>query len=490
MNKYDVIVIGSGLAGLNFALRAEEKSNSVLVVTKGKIADSNTYYAQGGIAAVQSDTDNFHKHVRDTLTAGRFHNNKRAVEFLVQHGPAAIERLRELGVHFNQAGGQNMLTREGGHSERRIAFVNDYTGKAIENALVSDVKRDKRITILENTFAAELLVKGKKCYGVRILKGGIFENIFGKIVAIATGGIGQIYENTTNPEIATGDGIAVAARAGCEMKDLEFIQFHPTALKLKGKPTFMISEAVRGEGAYLVNKKGARFMQKVHPLAELAPRDVVAKAIFEEEKKGPVFLDLRHKKGAEIKKRFPGIFAKLKSFGLDLAKDLIPISPAAHYLCGGINVDLNGKTNIANLYAFGETACTGVHGANRLASNSLLEAVVFSEQVPEIKTTKSSIAPKFETLKLTNPSALEQRKIAKLKEELRSTMWKCVGISRSRKSLTLATKTLTKITKTVAKMPTNDQQTLELKNLATASLLIAKAALKRKQSLGCHIRVD
>lgn len=492
MKTFDVIVIGSGIAGLNFALRAAEQKKRVLVITKKHAAQASTNFAQGGIAAVLSKLDNEKKHIRDTLVAGAFHNNKRAVTYMVRHGPAAIARLVALGVPFATQEGKLLLTREGGHSERRIAFVSDFTGQAIEKVLISKVRKNPFITLFEHTFAADLLVKKKTCFGVRILRNRRFENVLAKITVLATGGAGQLFENTTNPEIATGDGLALGFRAGCRFRDLEFVQFHPTALQLKGKPHFLISEAVRGEGASLRNAQGERFMKKYHRLAELAPRDRVSQAIFEEEKKGPVFLDFRHKNPEFIKTRFPQIYQKLRSYGLDMAKNLIPISPAAHYLCGGISVNLKGETGIKNLYAFGEVAGTGVQGANRLASNSLLEALVFSDRIIELqkraknfqKTSRFPL-PHFLPLKRE-----EKKMIKKLRVALKKTMWRNVGIVRSKRSVEQARTDLETMKASLHPMQSNEKELLELRNMVLASLLITKAAAARKKSLGCHFLLN
>jgi L-aspartate oxidase len=486
MKPWDIIVIGSGISGLNFALRAAEKSARVLVITKKKVAQSSTNFAQGGIAAVLSKLDDFKKHVHDTLVAGCFHNNRRAVEYMVRHGPLAIARLVELGVPFATHHGELLLTREGGHGERRIAFVSDYTGQAIEKVLVEKVRKNPHITILEHTFAVDLLVKNRMCYGVQILQGDKFKNIFGNMIILATGGIGQLYENTTNPSIATGADLAMAARADCKFRDLEFVQFHPTAFSLAGKCRFLISEAVRGEGAYLRNSRGERFMKKIHKLAELAPRDIVSRAIFEEEKKGPVSLDFRHKHQKEIGTRFPQIYQKLKSYGLNMARDLIPISPAAHYLCGGIRVNLRGETGIKNLFAFGEVAGTGVHGANRLASNSLLEALVFSDRILKNPHQKNRKPPAFPIAKLQKLSVEERRVVTTLRRKLRRVMWEKVGMVRSKNSLTEALREINALAQKLRKISLYAQESLELNNMLTAAKLITKAALKREKNLGCH----
>lgn len=485
---FDVVVIGSGISGLNFALRAAEKGERVLVITKKRVAETGTNFAQGGIASVLSKVDDFKTHVRDTLVAGCSHNNKRAVEYMVRHGPAAIERLIELGVPFATLNGKLLLAREGGHSARRIAFVSDYTGQAIERVLVRKIRKNPRITLLEHTFASELLLKNRVCHGVQILRGKKFENIFSEMTVLATGGVGQLFAHTTNPSISTGDGLAMASRAGCVFRDLEFVQFHPTAFYRKGDPPFLISEAVRGEGAYLRNAQGERFMKKIHRLAELAPRDIVSRAIFEEGKKGPVFLDIRRKNRKELETRFPQIYQKLKSYGLDMAKDLIPVSPAAHYLCGGIAVNLRGETGIKNLYAFGEVTGTGVHGANRLASNSLLEALVFSDRILRVKKMKPKIPLNFLKPKWRSLTTHEKRLCAAIRKTLQKTMWEYVGIVRAKKLLTKAISILESLEKETPKK--TNQEVLELNNIIAAATLITKAALARRKSLGCHFRND
>lgn len=491
-HEFDILVIGSGIAGLNFALRAAEQKKRVLVITKKKVAEAGTNYAQGGIAAVLSQIDNYKKHVKDTLAAGSFHNDKKAVEFMVKHGPAAIYRLIELGVPFATQNGELMLTREGGHSERRIAFVSDYTGQAIEKTLVTNVKKNKFITLWENTFASDLIVKNQKCLGVYAIKNDAYHTILAQNTIIATGGVGQLFENTTNPAISTGDGLAMAYRAGCNFRDMEFIQFHPTALSIKGRPRFLISEAVRGEGALLLNSKRQRFMHKYHKLAELAPRDIVSQAIFEEEKNGQVYLDIRSKTRTYLKTRFPKIYDTLKKYGIDMARDLVPISPAAHYLCGGIKVNLKGETGIKNLYAFGEVSGTGVHGANRLASNSLLEALVFSERILDFlkspQYSKSSGELPFP--KFIKSMSLERRAVTNLRKSLKRIMWNYVGIVRTSDELKKAQKILEEIKQEVGGLKSNDQYTKEIINMVTVGLLITKAALKRKESLGCHFRKD
>ncbi|MFH1284937.1 MAG: L-aspartate oxidase [Candidatus Peregrinibacteria bacterium] len=481
------LIIGSGISGLNFALHAAKKGK-VILVTKKKIIDSNTNYAQGGIAAVLDKTDNIEKHIKDTLEAGDYHNNKKAVRFMVENSKEAIFRLIDLGVEFEKEKGALKLTREGGHHMRRIAYVGDHTGQEIEKILVKRVKEHLNIEILENAFALNLITKGKTCYGAQIIRKNKIDNIFADQTILATGGLGQIFSNTTNPAIATGDGIAMAVKAGCKTKDLEFIQFHPSALAKKTSPRFLISETVRGEGAKLINSKGKRFMTDRHPLKELAPRSIVAKEIFEELKSGPVYLDISHKSRDFLKKRFPKIYAKLKSYGIDMEKDKIPITPAAHYLCGGLITDLSGRTNIKNLFAFGETTCTGVHGANRLASNSLLEALVFSNQiVKKLKPQKKLKVLTIDLPNLSRPDSKETSLAKTLRREIQNLMWTHAGIIRNRKKLEKeAIPKLKKILQELSQIPTTNKDIAETRNLAQVSLLILKSAYKRRKTLGCH----
>lgn len=490
------LIIGSGISGLNFALNAAKKGK-VLIVTKKKIVDSNTNFAQGGIAAVLEKTDKVSQHVKDTLEAGAHHNDKKAVKFMVKNSTSAIYKLIELGVEFEKENNKLKLTKEGGHNHRRIAYVGDYTGQAIEKVLIKRVKENKNIEILEDSFALKLIIKNKTCYGAQIIHKNKIENIFANQTILATGGLGQLFKSTTNPLIATGDGIAMAVDAGCKTKDLEFIQFHPTALDTNISPKFLISETVRGEGGKLINSKGIRFMDKIHPLKELAPRDIVAREIYKEmgkNKTNKIYIDITHKSEEYLKKRFPQIFAKLKKYGCNMAKYLIPITPAAHYECGGIKTDLNGRTNIKNLFAFGEVTCTGVHGANRLASNSLLEALVFSNQI--IKKLKIEPIPKNLKIKIPRLESQNSKntKLAKsLKSEIKKIMWKYAGIVRDR---TLIKKEgipeIKKIIKILDKQNFNtveektNQEIAEASNMAVTGLLILQAAYKRKKSLGCH----
>lgn len=499
----DFLVIGSGISGLNFALNAAQKGK-VIIVTKKKIIDAGTNYAQGGIAAVLDKTDNIENHVKDTLEAGSYHNNKKAVIFMVKNSSRAIHKLIELGVQFEKSNNRLKLTKEGGHHKHRIAYVGDYTGKEVETVLVKRVKENKNITVFEDTFALKLLVKTKICYGAQVIKKSkktakeSIENIFAAKTILATGGIGQLFKYTTNPEISTGDGVALGIEAGCKTKDLEFIQFHPTALDKKLSPLFLMSETLRGEGAILVNNKGEKFMVKVHPLKDLAPRDIVAREIYKQLENGPVYLDITHKKDEFLRKRFPQIHKKLQEIGIDMSKDLIPVTPAAHYTCGGIVTDLHGQTGVKNLFAFGEVTCTGVHGANRLASNSLLEALVFSNQIIKnlTETSKAStvksitgdaFTAKGENHEIKKLSQKEKAKLKKIEQEIKTLMWEYAGIIRNCEKITKeGIPKMQKIANRLKKTPLINQEIAQTRNMTKVGMMILKAGAKRKKSLGCH----
>ena len=493
MEHPDFIIIGSGIAGLNFALNVAEFGR-VLVITKKSTVQSSTNRAQGGIAAVLDKADDFEAHVKDTIVAGANHNDRGAVEFMVKNGPAAIRRLIEFGVEFAHHDGEIVLTREGGHGARRIAFVGDYTGKEIESALVKNVSAHPNIEIWEHATAIDLLVDKGSCRGVRIMQGSQIENLYAGAVIIATGGVGQLYTHTTNPRISTGDGLAMGIRAGITTQDLEFIQFHPTGLAIPRKKSFLLSEALRGEGAYLVNENGERFMKAIHDMAELAPRDIVARAIYKQLQKSKVYLDMRHLDATHTRTRFPKIYSTLKSHGLDITGDLIPIAPAAHYICGGLKVDKKGRTCIKNVYAFGEVTHTGVHGANRLASNSLLEALVYSNQIAqELSMCTLSQKIKKNTRQHTptykGNSQEENKFIAQKKHQLKKIMWKYVGIIRTPQKLQTALKKITKLTQQINdRFPQNitNEKISEIRNMLTCAEAITNAALTRTKSLGTH----
>ena len=387
------IVVGGGITGLRAALTLA-KVGDVTLITKEGASESNTHYAQGGIAVAMGGAEDVELHGQDTIQAGDGLVFEKAARLLVEEGPARIEELLAWGTHFDReknGAGELMRTREGAHSLPRILHANgDATGREIGRALLERVAQEPRIHLHERVTMRDLVVRDGRVIGVEALDDHNQPLTFlGSGVLLASGGAGQVYSDTTNPAVATGDGIAVAYRAGAEVSDMEFYQFHPTALSVPGAPRFLLSEALRGEGALLRNHRGERFMDRYHPMAELAPRDVVARAIMREgidERSGealPVYLDMRHVTGKDLRARFPGISARLDEYGFDLSRDLIPIRPAAHYLMGGVRTDLYGRTNVPGLFAAGEVACTGVHGANRLASNSLLEGLVFGQRAAE-----------------------------------------------------------------------------------------------------------
>ena len=468
-----IVVIGSGISGLNFALKVASRGLKVVVLTKKETAESGTNYAQGGIAAVLDQYDSFESHIEDTLKAGSYHNNREAVELVVKEGPKAVADLIEYGVNFQTFEGRLALTREGGHSAHRIAFVGDYTGRDIERALVENVRKNPNINVSEHTEALDLSVSANGSVdGVWYELSGKVEFLASSAVVLATGGIGQLYKYTTNPSISTGDGISMALRAGAVVRDMEFVQFHPTAFFGLGR-SFLISEAVRGEGSYLIDEAGERFVD------ELAPRDLVAQAIFEKSQKGEVFLDCRHLHG--LKLRFPTIYEELLQAGLSMEKDLIPIAPAAHYLCGGIETDLNGFSSVLGLYAFGECAYTGVHGANRLASNSLLEALVIS----------SRLAKKIVSLESHGTDVFEKMhpKFNKIKiADLKEIMWAKVGIVRNEKDLKKAVNWIEKeLSQVVWTTKFSGTENYNYLNMLQLGREIAKAAINRKQSLGSHL---
>ncbi|PIZ95103.1 MAG: L-aspartate oxidase [Candidatus Magasanikbacteria bacterium CG_4_10_14_0_2_um_filter_37_12] len=497
----DFLVIGSGIAGLNFALQVS-KYGTVAIVTKKELMESNSNYAQGGIAAVLDKHDSFKSHIKDTLTTGCFINDKKAVEVLVKNAPKQIEHLINVGVGFSRENGKLCLTKEGGHSERRIAYVNDATGKEIERALLHQIRHHKNISTFESHIAFDLLIKNKKCIGALVFdteKNEILQ-FSAKATIIATGGAGQVYSRNCNPKIATGDGVAMAASIGAKIRDMEFIQFHPTALALKNKPAFLISETVRGEDGILKNKNGKEFMDKYHKLHNLAPRDIVSRAIFAEMKKNQtnhVFLDIRHKGSAYIKKRFPYIFEKLWWFGIKMDKNMIPVAPAVHYICGGIHTDTNGETNIPGLYAFGEVAHTGVHGANRLASNSLLECLVFSDRA--IRSVAKYIENELQlptytphTHKVVKPTTVIFNQIKNKKRSIQKMMWNNVGIVREEKKMKKTLKKLLNLEIEIEKIFNKgiSAPIIELRNINRVAILITKAALERKESIGCHYRLS
>ena len=479
-----LLVVGSGVAGLHTAWRASEHDD-VVVLTKRSLFDSATAYAQGGIAAALGAGDSPELHRRDTLAAGAALCDAAAVQVLVEEGPARVRELQTAGAHFDlDPSGRIKLGREAAHSTNRIVHAHgDQTGAEVARTLVERVRESKRIDVLEKTRVLDLIVRRGECVGVRASRAGRAVEIIADATVLATGGCGQIYRYTTNPVVATGDGFAIAHRAGVTLADMEFVQFHPTALDTPENPLALISEAVRGEGAILVNEKGERFMTKRHQLAELAPRDVVARAIFREQRRGRVYLDAR-KLGRGFARRFPGILALCLARGIDPRKELIPITVAAHYMMGGIVTDLYGRSSMPRLWACGEVSRTGVHGANRLASNSLLEGLVFAERVAR----DVSLAKRLTTL----PSAaswrvppLRDRGAAQVAaDSVRAVMWDHAGIARTAAGLRKARELLAEIE---ARLPAG--ATEEMNMVQTGQLVVA-AALRRRESRGGHYRQD
>ena len=492
--KTDFLVIGSGIAGLNFALNIS-KYGRVTIVTKKEIMESNTNLAQGGIAAVTRKDDSVQLHVEDTLNVGCGLSKRRIVELLAKQGPEAIQNLLSFGVNFDKKGGELHLTTEGGHSIARVLHSGDSTGREIEQALTKSVRENKSIEVFEDCFAIDLLLSNSRCVGAVILNTREREisDIYARATILATGGIGYIYQNTSNPEIATGDGIAMALRAGAKIVDMEFVQFHPTTLNKLGAPHFLISEALRGEGAILVNQAKERFMLDIDSRAELAPRDIMARTIFNELKRNMVYLDIRNKGKGFILHRFPMIYEECLKYDINITEDLIPVAPAAHFLCGGIVTNEYGETSLANLFAFGECACTGVHGANRLASNSLLESVVFSslgsKKARKYSKTEFDIPSQQKDVVFFNIGTHE---LNYLKSELRKATWDYVGIIRNQKQLDLMLKKLAQIETRLTSIGKNGVNTrfLELKNMTGIVQLITNAAHLRKESRGTHYRED
>lgn len=516
MEKTDFLIIGSGIAGLSYALKVAHLGQ-VTIVTKKARVDSATNLAQGGIAAVLDGTDCFADHVADTLASGAGICHEGVVRQVVQGGPDRIKELIELGVRFNQneQGDGLDLGREGGHSARRIAHALDATGREIERGLLAQVERHPNITMLENHLAVDLLIASRAgidvrgpvldcCLGAYILdrSNNKIAPLQARVTVLCTGGSGKVYLYTTNPDIATGDGIAMAYRAGARVANLEFVQFHPTCLFHPKTKNFLISEAVRGEGGILIDERGEPFMHRYDPRADLATRDTVARAIDSELKASgddSVFLDITHKPAAFIKQRFPMIYQTCLGLGIDITKEPIPVVPAAHYMCGGVLTDDRGRTNLNNLYVLGESACTGLHGGNRLASNSLLEAVVFAEAAarqcgrdwleisrkewPRVPAWVSGSAARMEECVL----------ISHCWDQIRRLMWNYVGIVRSERRLELVRKQLAPLSQDVANFFREYLLTpdlIELRNIAMMAQLIVRCALQRKESRGLHYMVD
>ena len=491
----DFLIVGAGIAGLRAAITLAE-AGRVLVVTKEALGESNTQYAQGGIAVAISGAEDVALHFEDTIVAGDGLVDPLAARMLVEQGPARVEELLRWDTHFDlDARGALMLTREGAHSRNRILHANgDATGREIGRALLAHASVTPGVTLLPWTLLTDLLTADGRVSGAWLLdENGEVRTVRARAVLLASGGAGQVYSDTTNPAVATGDGIAAAHAAGAELADMEFYQFHPTALSLPGVPRFLLSEALRGEGAWLVNAAGERFMQHYHPLLELAPRDVVARAITREGMGAKsVFLDMRHVTGINPDARFPGISAFLHQNGLDLARDLIPVRPAAHYLMGGVRTDVDGRTSLPGLYAAGEVACTGVHGANRLASNSLLEGLVFGARAAESMRSESDVVVNTTALD-TSPAESKQAVLPPVEEaihELQQQMWDHAGLLRD--AGLLKNIDISAAESYVAASPPQQwrRREYECRSLARVARAVVISAIAREESRGAHYRND
>ena len=514
----DYLVIGSGIAGLIFALEAA-RHGKVVIVTKKEKAETSTNYAQGGIASVFDLEDSFDLHIQDTLESGAGLCHEDVVRLVVEEGPSRIRDLMSLGVHFShQAKHEDSLDlgKEGGHSKRRIVHTKDRTGHEVERVLLDRIEENPNITLLENHMAIDLLTKSKlvrrgivasetreTCWGayvLDVLEGRVI-TFLSRVTVLASGGAGKVYLFTSNPDIASGDGVAMGYRAGVKVANMEFVQFHPTCLYHPQAKNFLISEAVRGEGGILLDRKGRRFMEKYHPLKDLAFRDVVARSIDLELKKSGdecVYLDISHRPADFVRDRFPHIHATCLTYGIDITREPIPVVPAAHYMCGGLLTDTHGQTTIDNLYAIGEVACTGLHGANRLASNSLLEALVFARRAADgalsvIQENQRPFpkAPLWDSGTATDSE--EMVVVTQNWDEIRRFMWNYVGIVRTSKRLARARNRILNIQQEIKDYYwdfTVTKDLLELRNLAMIAELIITCALQRKESRGLHYNLD
>ena len=516
VRKFDFLVIGSGLAGMSFALKVAHKG-TVALICKAGLEEANTYFAQGGIASVTNlAVDNFEKHIEDTMIAGDWISDREAVEKVVRNAPEQIKELIKWGVNFDKKeDGELDLHKEGGHSEFRILHHKDNTGAEIQTSLIEAVKQHPNITVLTDHYAVEIITQhhqgiivtrhtpGIKCYGAYVLNEatGEVDTFLSKVTIMATGGCEAVYRHTTNPLVATGDGIAMVYRAKGAVKDMEFIQFHPTALFHPGdRPSFLITEAMRGYGGVLRTKDGKEFMQKYDPRLSLAPRDIVARAIDNEMKQrgeDHVYLDVTHKDPEETKKHFPNIYKKCLSIGIDITKEYIPVAPAAHYLCGGIKVDLDGQSSIRRLYAIGECSCTGLHGGNRLASNSLIEAVVYADAAAKHSLGIIDSLKYQENIPEWNDegttSLEEMVLITQSVKEVGQIMSTYVGIVRSDLRLKRAWDRLDIIyeeTESLFKRSVASKDICELRNMINVGYLIMRQAIERKESRGLHYTLD
>jgi L-aspartate oxidase len=500
----DFIVVGSGIAGLRAALEIAATGARVVVLTKERASESNTEYAQGGVAVALSEDDEASLHEDDTLAAGAGLCDERAVRVLVEDGRRYMRELIEWGAEFDREGGELLFTQEAAHSRRRILHAGgDATGHEIVRALLARARAEKRIEFLAHAATEELIMEDGRCRGVRYLDPLVraSRSLRARAVVLASGGAGQLYLHTTNPTVATGDGMAMAYAAGAELADMEFVQFHPTALNVEDAPRFLLSEAMRGEGGVLRNAEGKRFMPRYHERAELAPRDIVSRAIVAELERTATrtaFIDMTALDARYLRRRFPKIYDTCLRYGLDLTREFIPVSPAAHYIMGGVRTDLDGRSSVAGLYAAGEVACTGVHGANRLASNSLLEGLVFGARAGRAAAKEHAddarVVPRAAVYKDGNDEGAEQEASASssrdageialaVRKRVRRLMWERVGILRTRQSLTRALREFEQIERARSLRAPS-------RNFVTVAMLVARAALWREESRGAHFRYD
>jgi L-aspartate oxidase len=514
MNQVDFIIVGSGIAGLSLALKLAPHG-SVVIVTKRRAVDSNTAFAQGGVACVTSAEDSFDLHISDTLVAGAGLCDKEAVRTIITEGPAAVRDLIRIGVQFDERvledGHRELdLGKEGGHSKRRVLHYHDTTGREIEERLLSAVRKEPGITILDHHMGVDLITTGKLGYTTedRVIGVYVLDEVSGKVetirsdrVILATGGCGKVYLYSTNPDVATGDGVAMAWRAGAAVANMEFIQFHPTCLFHPEKKSFLISEAIRGEGGKLVNAAGREFMAKYHKLGALAPRDIVARAIDAEMKRTGakcMYIDITRKPAGFIKERFPNIYETCIGVGIDITRQPIPVVPAAHYQCGGVKTDLEGASTVRGLFAIGEVACTGLHGANRLASNSLLEALVLARRCAQalLKPKYAKYHQSFDLPEWRPGNAQDVDEVVVIYhnwDEIRRLMWDYVGIVRTKKRLMRASTRLRNLQREIQEFYWDFRVTadlLELRSLCTVASLIVDSALARNESRGLHFTLD
>ena len=493
----DVLIIGGGLAGLR-AANAVSSSNSLMIVTKDQLQQSNSNYAQGGIAGVMHPEDNFENHIQDTLTAGGSLCDQDIVDMVIKEAPARIRELMQWGTNFDRNSGELSLGREGGHSHHRILHaLGDSTGKEIIRAMIQWTRKLRNVSILENTFTLDLLTEDGICRGALIRQNNEMIMVWAKQTILCTGGAGQLYRESTNPSVATADGHALAYRAGAELSDMEFMQFHPTVLYIAGSSRNLITEAMRGEGAYLVDNNGHRFMNEYDQRGELAPRDVVSQAIVSqmEKKRHPcVYLDLAHLNASYVTGRFPGIARTCEKFGINITSDRIPVRPGAHYMIGGVTVDAQGRTTLPGLWAAGEVSASGLHGANRLASNSLLESLVFGAHAGKgASDAASQMQDHYEAYQISNPNIASTNEIMDLPDitnSLKSLMWRFVGVRRRADTLKEALETIDRWRRYVLPAQFTSLQGWELQNMLTVARIMVDAAFQREESRGVHLRTD